>query len=263
MNSRMDKYSINTDAGSTNTSRSSRNKKLYEDLYSDTSYNNSVVLDDSKEIDINKIKEIIDRENKNEKKKNVRPTTDIYEDIEIIKEEVSDKVYDINEVLKEAKNKRDILEEANEKRKTNAKYQSHLEIEKELEKTRQVYDKLLQEETELLDIMNTLTNVPTNNGTNAYKDLTSEANKFKTGTVEVKPVTKEVTQTVTTKQDNVKDTTEYSTNTFMFDKRDFVTEDSLKEHMEGTNKFIKFLIFLLSIAIILGAYYVITTYVLK
>ena len=31
----------------------------------------------------------------------------------------------------------------------------------------------------------------------------------------------------------------------LFDKRDFVTEDSLKEHLSSTNKFIKVLIFLL------------------
>ena len=255
MNSRMDKYASNDSS-----SRTSRNKKLYDDLYSDTSYNNSVVLDDSKEIDINKIKELLDKQKNNDKRKTIRPTTDIYKDIDVIKEEVNEKVYDINEVLKDAKSKRDILEEANEKRKTNSKYQSHLEIEKELEKTRKVYDKLLQEETELLDIMNTLTNIPTNNGTDAYKDLTSEANKFKTGTVEVKELTKEVEKV----DDNVdEDSTEYSTNTFMFDKRDFVTEESLKEHMKGTNNFIKFLIVLLTIAVLLGAYYVITKYIIK
>ena len=112
--------------------------------------------------------------------------------------------------------------------------------------------------------MNTLTNVPTNNGTDAYKDLTSEANKFKTGTVEVKEITKELQKT--SNNDKVSDDTstkEYSTNTFMFDKRDFISGDSLDEHMEGTNKFIKFLVFLLTVAILLGAYYVITKYILK
>ena len=251
MNSRMEKYASNN-----TTSRTSRNKKLYDDLYSDTSYNNSVVLDDSKEIDIAKIKELIDKENVAEKRRTIKPTKDLYEELQSIKEEVNDKVYDINEVLKEAKSKRDILEEANEKKKTNYKYQSHLDIEEELAKTRKVYDKLLQEETELLDIMNTLTNVPTSSGTDAYKDLTSEANKLKTGTVEVKELTKEQTPV-----DD--DSKEYSTNTFMFNDRDFITEDSLKEHLAGTNKFIKFLIFLLTVAIILGAYYVIKTYILK
>lgn len=260
MNSRMEKYSSNS-YSTDNSSRASRNKKLYEDLYNDTTYNNSVVIDDSKEIDISKIKEIIDRQER-AKTRNVKPTTNLYEDLDIIKEEVNDKVYDINEVLREAKSKRDILQDANEKRKTNYNYESHVNIEEELAKTRKVYDKLLQEETELLDIMNTLTSSATSNGTDAYKDLTSEANKFKTGKVEVKELTKEVEKVEP--DDKVDDdSTEYSTNTFMFDTRDFVTEESLKEHLEGTNKFIKFLIFLLTVAILLGAYYIITTYILK
>ena len=45
MGTRMEKYSSGNDV----TTRASRNRQLYEDLYSDTSYNNSVVLDDSKE----------------------------------------------------------------------------------------------------------------------------------------------------------------------------------------------------------------------
>lgn len=259
MNSRMEKYSSNSVNTENMGSRASRNKKLYEDLYSDTTYNNSVILDNSKEIDLSKIKELIDREEKS-KARTIKPTTNFYDDINILKEEVNEKVYDINEVLKEAKSKRDILQDANEKRKTNYNYQSHIDIEEELNKTRKVYDKLLQEETELLDIMNTLTNVPTN-GVSAYKDLTSEANKAKTGTVDVKEITKELQkEEVNTPSE---DSEEYSTNTFMFNKKDFVTEESLKEHLDGTNKFIKFLIFLLTVAIFLSAYYVITTYIIK
>ena len=48
-------------------SRVDRNKTLYDDMYENTNYSNMVVIDDSNEIDINKIKEIIDR-NKTRKK---------------------------------------------------------------------------------------------------------------------------------------------------------------------------------------------------
>lgn len=263
MNSRMDKYKSN-DSNIT-TSRSSRNRQLYDDLYTNTEYNNSVVLDDSKEVDINKIKEIIDKQEYKEERKNARPTLDFYNDLKILNEEVDEKVYDINEVLKEAKSKRDILEEASEKSKTNRKtYDKDITIEEELAKTRQVYDKLLQEETELLDIMNTLTTVDDGKPKkDAYKDLTTEANKFKTGSLDVKKVEKEEPEVLEDEYNNQDTTTEYNTNTFMFDKRDFVTEDSLKEHLSSTNKFIKVLIFLLVLAIGLAAYYVVTNYVLK
>ena len=43
-------------------SRTSKNKQLYNNLYNDTNYSNMVVIDDSNEIDINKIKKIIDKE---------------------------------------------------------------------------------------------------------------------------------------------------------------------------------------------------------
>ena len=143
LSSRMDKYSSNNSTES----RSSRNKKLYEELYNtSTNYSNSVVIDQSKEIDISKIKEIIDNEKKLNEKKDLRPEIN-FEELNKIKVDEEEKVYNINEVLKEAKEKRDIIIDASEKRK-NSKYESRVDIDEELNKTREAYDKLLQEETE-------------------------------------------------------------------------------------------------------------------
>lgn len=244
----MDKYVDET------SSRSARNKKLYEELYNTGTYSNSVVIDQSKEIDISKIKEIIDKEKNTSEKKN-RP--DINFD-DVTKKELEQKVYDINEVLKSAKEKRDIIEEASEKRK-NSKYESHLDIEEELSKTRKVYDKILQEETELLDIMNTLANVQAEGSTNSYKDITSDSIKQKTATVQKVELPEDKIEKI---DDDGKETTEYSTNTFMFSKKDFDSEE-LAEEIKESNGFIKLLIALLIIAIILGAYYIVTTYILK
>lgn len=244
----MDKYVDET------SSRSARNKKLYEELYNTGTYSNSVVIDQSKEIDISKIKEIIDKEKNTSEKKN-RP--DINFD-DVTKKELEQKVYDINEVLKSAKEKRDIIEEASEKRK-NSKYESHLDIEEELSKTRKVYDKILQEETELLDIMNTLANVQAEGSTNSYKDITSDSIKQKTATVQKVELPEDKIEKI---DDDGKETTEYSTNTFMFSKKDFDSE-GLEEEIKESNGFIKLLIALLIIAIILGAYYIVTTYILK
>ena len=244
----MDKYVDET------SSRSARNKKLYEELYNTGTYSNSVVIDQSKEIDISKIKEIIDKEKNISEKKN-RP--DINFD-DVTKKELEQKVYDINEVLKSAKEKRDIIEEASEKRK-NSKYESHLDIEEELSKTRKVYDKILQEETELLDIMNTLANVQAEGSTNSYKDITSDSIKQKTATVQKVELPEDKIEKI---DDDGKETTEYSTNTFMFSKKDFDSEE-LEEEIKESNGFIKLLIALLIIAIILGAYYIVTTYILK
>ena len=272
MESRMDKYSSNN---SNSQSRINRNKKLYDNLYDNTltTYSNSIVIDEGKEIDINKIKEIIDLE-KNKEKKEERPEIN-FDELNKVNFDETQKIFDINEVLKDAKSKRDIIAEASEKRKATSIFEDHLNAKEELEKTKQVYDKLLQEETELLDIMNTLTNVSTTTDIKtAYKDLTMESTKKDLNKEETKQVEnpKELEKTKTNNipkpevyddlVDDNTDSTEYSTNTFMFNKKDFVSEE-IEDSLKGTNNFIKFLIVVLSIAIILGAYYIVTNYVLK
>ena len=78
MISRVDKYNKNNQ----NLSRSMKNKDLYDEVYADTNYSNMVVIDDSNEIDISKIKEIIDNEKKKERTyKEERKITDIYDRI--------------------------------------------------------------------------------------------------------------------------------------------------------------------------------------
>lgn len=250
MSTRMDKYNSN----SSTDSRSNRNKKLYEEIYNTMNYTNSVVIDQSKEIDISKIKEIVDNERKLSEKKEFRPEINFEE---LKKEKIEDdnkKVYNINEVLKEAKEKRDIILDASEKRK-NSKYESHASIEEELHKTREAYDKLIQEETELLDIMNTLTNAKTSDNIKAaYKDITMESKK--------RDLVKEKETSTENEDKEEKTTKEYSTNTFMFNKKDFI-DSELEESLKGTNGFIKALIVILTIAILVAAYYIITTYILK
>ena len=86
MGTRMDKYMSN----SSTESRSSRNKKLYDELYDTMNYTNSVVIDQSKEIDISKIKEIVDRENKSNEKEKYRPEIN-FEELNI-KEDEEEKV---------------------------------------------------------------------------------------------------------------------------------------------------------------------------
>jgi len=246
----MDKYLSNN----SNESRSSRNKKLYDELYNTMNYTNSVVIDQSREIDISKIKEIVDKERRLNEKKDNRPELNL-DDLTMIEEEEEEKVYNINEVLKEAKEKRDIISDASEKRK-NSRYEPHMDIDTELKETKKVYDKILQEETELLDIMNTLTSAKTSaNIKDAYKDITAESKL-----VELKQ--EEPSEETPEEQKEEKKTKEYSTNTFMFNKKDFV-DSELEESLKGTNGFIKALIVILTIGILVAAYYIIKTYILK
>lgn len=246
MNSRVEKYSKNA----TTTSRQARNKQLYEDLYSDTSYSNSVVLDNSKTIDIDKIKDILEKEKKYQEKKTYNPTNDLYADLESVSKSTDiNRVYDINEVLKSAKSSRDIFEDANEKRKTQSKYYSHIDIEKELEKTKDAYDKLLHEETELLELMNTLTNATKEDlAMSMFSDLTEEA--VKGNTVEVKQI------------DDGK-SEEYNSSTFMFDTKDFETVEEEAENLKKSNTLAKTLIIIFVLLFIVAAVFFIKYYILK
>lgn len=241
LKTRLSKYEDNE-----NYSRVNKNQNLYDDMYSNTNYSNMVVIDDSNEIDISKIKEIIDKENVRERKvDNNQPVNEVYDSI-VPKRQDDKKLYDINEVLKDAKERRNILEEANEKRKIqNYKFKDNLE--EELSKTRRVYENLIKEEKELLNLMNTMTNVTSDQIANdMFQDLTRDDNF--TEVLEEKP-------DVNIKQiDN--DTTEYSTDTFMFNTKDFEDMDSLMQDVRKTNVFIKILIVVLVLAILAVVAYI-------
>ena len=249
MNSRVEKYSKNA----TTSSRTSRNRQLYEDLYSDTSYSNSVVLDDSKTIDLDKIREILEKEKKYKEKKTYNPTSDLYADLESVsKLSDIDRIYDINEVLKSAKNSRDIIEDANERRKIRTNYSSHIDIQKELDKAKDAYDNLKHEETELLELMNTLTNATKEDlAMSMFSDLTEDP-ALKGHTVEVKQIDDK--------------STEYNSSTFMFDTKDFDDEMIVDEevgNLKKSNNLTKTLIIIFVIVFIIIVAFFIKYYILK
>ena len=235
MKTRVSKYE-NNDA----LSRVDRNKTLYDDMYENTNYSNMVVIDDSNEIDISKIKEIIDKEKKRETK-HERNSFDKEEYDNIAPENKPDeKLHDINQILKAAKERRNIIEEANEKRKfQNYKFNDNLE--QELQKTRKVYENLIKEEKELINLMNTMTNVSSDSiASEMFQDLTRDDN--------LTEVLDGITQDVGIKQiDN--DTTEYSTDTFMFNTKDFEDLDDMRDDVEKSSIFIKILTVLVVLAI--------------
>ena len=147
MKSRLDKYD-----NKESFSRVNKNQNLYDDIYSNTNYSNMVVIDDSNEIDISKIKEIIDKQKNVNKRVDKTPNLEKEYDSIVPPKNYENKLYDINEVLKEAKSQRDIMEDANEKRKIQ-NYKFNENLDEELSKTRKVYESLVKEEKELLNIM--------------------------------------------------------------------------------------------------------------
>lgn len=116
MKTRMAKYYSSTDVYE----RTKKNEKLYqavdEELYSEPKYNNTSILEGGKEIDISKLRTIIDGKEGYEPIR-TKPEYDFIESKEErIKEET---IHDINEILELAKKNRKFIDEAIEKNKYN------------------------------------------------------------------------------------------------------------------------------------------------
>ena len=241
MKSRLSRYDSNE-----NLSRVNKNQNLYDDMYSDTNYSNMVVIDDSNEIDISKIKEIIDKEN-NRVRRIEKNNFNKEEYDSIVPKKQEERLYDINEILKEANSKRGILEEALEKSKIE-NYKFNDNIEEELSKTRKVYENLIKEEKELLNLMNTMSGKSSVDIANdMFQDLTSDKNL--TEVLDEKP-------DVNIKQID-EDSAEYSTDTFMFNTKDFEGIDDLRDNLKKTNIFIKVLIFIVVLAILSAGVFIV------
>ena len=237
MKSRLDKYD-----NKESFSRVNKNQNLYDDIYSNTNYSNMVVIDDSNEIDISKIKEIIDKQKNVNKRVDKTPNLEKEYDSIVPPKNYENKLYDINEVLKEAKSQRDIMEDANEKRKIQ-NYKFNENLDEELSKTRKVYESLVKEEKELLNIMNTLTNVSSVDlAKDMFNDLTEDSEK----TQLIKPT--DLADKVDVRKVPDENTEEYSTDTFMFNTKDFDKLEDLKDNVRKTSTFIKILIIMLVIS---------------
>lgn len=216
MKSRMDKYYSENEL----MQRTSKNDNLYDELYREkqTLSDNMVVLNDADEIDINKIKSMIDsRENYKRAKKFedvVSPTKNNKdEEIDYKFDEIDDSNYDINEIIEK---KRSTNEEENRVRKLDTKYESTME---------ELSEEFLTHEQQLRDLFDTVTQ------TNLAKtDLFS--NLREDDSEKTKDETKEE---------------EFYTNTSKLEKEDF--DDEFVEKSSNAKVFIIITIILMIIAI--------------
>lgn len=216
MKSRMDKYYSENEL----MQRTSKNDGLYDELYREkqTLSNNMVVLNDADEIDINKIKSMIDsRENYKRAKRfsDVVSPTKNYKDEEIDYkfDEIDDSNYDINEIIEK---KRSTNEEENRVRKLDTKYESTME---------ELSEEFLTHEQQLRDLFDTVTQ------TNLAKtDLFS--NLREDDSEKTKDATKEE---------------EFYTNTSKIEQEDF--DDEFVEKSSNAKVFIIITIILMIIAI--------------
>ena len=271
MQSRTEKY----ESSNNNTySRSRKNTKLYEeiydDMYKDITYSNMEVIDTAKQINIGKLKDMLDDKYDTRQyrtlKKYPKEDFDIYE--KPLNEGKVKRSYDINKILTDAKNKRSFIEEAREKQKS-------LDYKIE-EKKQNEYEELKKEEKELEELINTITIKPTENektDTESALDVLSEL-KGDENTIVTNPIesdfeinNKEKTSTEDIANDLEKtlvraDKTFY-TDSNMFTKNDFEDFSDFENHKRKKSKIKVFIIILLILAILVVAGLFVYFYVLK
>ena len=269
MQSRMDKYENKEQQ---NYERSRKNTKLYEevydDIYRDTTYKNMQVIDTAKEINLNKLKDMIN-DNYDTRQYRTFKNYDL-EDVDVLQRHITEpkrqKSYDINEIINEAKSKRSFIEEAKEKQKfmdfskrRNFRYDDK-------------YEKIEKEEKELEDLINTMA-IPkkedTNDALDLLEDLKGEENTVVSKPIEAsfdientstKPVKDGIDKTL------VKADKTFYTGSNMFTKNDFEDFSTLTKELSKSNnkkRIIVVAVVVVIILLIIGIYLLVTNFVIK
>lgn len=159
MATRMEKYSRNNSASS----RSNRNKDLYNDIYTYSKYSNIegiAEIEKSNQVDITKVKELLEsRENYQKQRKYRRLTSDYEEpekeDVKVTRRfpELEEKNYDIRDVLKEARENKEPDDRERVLRNTQYNILKNIDLKKEVKK-----EDYTDDEDDLKELIQTIHN---------------------------------------------------------------------------------------------------------
>ena len=212
MASRMDRY---RGAESNTNSRSSRNKNLYNTMYSFDRYSNIegvASMDNANSVDISKVRELLESKEKIQRERQYRRLSNEVDDLSISRkryEEDTDRSFDVNDVLKSAKEKK---EPDNKERVLN---NTNYDILKKLNlKSEGVKDDLKQE-SDLKELIETIANTSMlnkNEDINMFNDLVSDDTKVG----DVKDITEFIDKNEKTMDDS------FFTHSVKIKKADFV-----------------------------------------
>ena len=247
MKSRMDRYfnDSNEDIEKGNVkSRASRNKDLYKEVSSlelndfDVNNNESVILKEAKEVDLEKIKDIID-EKYSEKEDS--KSLGIYDDSELPKVHLDEtREYDITNILEKAKQEKEVdYEQDRLKKLKNTQYDilKSLNIEKEEE----VDSKEIDEDNSSTDPLDLLSDLKGDDDTTKVLGVIENT---------------EENDTINEENEEVSDSTEEqnfdTTDSLKIDESDYDDFEDLKEDMKATKIAIKLLTFVLLAVILVG-----------
>lgn len=265
MQSRMDKYQS---SGDKRLERSNKNTKLYEevydDMYRDTTYKNMEVIDSAKEINLNKLKDILG--DKYDTRQYRTLSNYSIEDIESYEKPTfsrnNKKSYDINEILSEAKSKRAFIEEAKEKQK-------YMDF---TESRNSKYAVMEKEEKELEELINTMA-IPkqseTKDALDMFSDLKGSENTIVTNPIEASFDVDKTDLVSKTRTEDIRNNLEktlvkadktFYTDSNMFTKNDFEDFSDLTKELKKSAKAKKIIIILIIIAILAVSVFLLLNY---
>lgn len=243
MESRMTKYN-----NGELLSRSKKNEKLYQDISGQISEFDSLPIpDNSNEIDINGLKEIISSRDEYRKNKENRLNKSFDIDTrDYLSKEDSNKIYDINVLLENAKNEINKSAEVTNDKKINTNFLTSLEEEDSLPPI-----------DDAMEISNPISNNTSSNTDSLPLDILADL-KGNDDTKVTDPIVKDEVTMIR----KVKDGETFYSGSFSFSKKDF-EEDDEKLFEEKSHNGIKVFFIVSSIlALIVALYFVITKYVL-
>ena len=271
MSSRMDKYNrtsndndynydYNYNRTSSYGSRSRKNEELYQEMNHDElteinlASNAHVIGENNRNIDVEKIKELLEKKYREEPRKSrslIKQQEEIEEEVEESKEET--KEYNINAIIEKAKQDKEIdYERERLKKVRDTQYDILKGLSLNEEKEEEEPSKVTSNKDDLVNLINTITE----------KELTREMDpldiltdlKGSENTVVLDGIKEQVEKEEQKPKENDKkeiDKTFY-TNSVSFSKSDFDDFNDLKEDMETNKTLIKVLLIIITIAFIAG-----------
>ncbi len=243
MSSRMEKY---YSEDNNIAKRTDKNRELYESVNESkiekfSLDSNIAVLDDNaKNIDVNKIRDILDKKYREEPKRR-----SIIIDEEEEKEEIDErKEYDINTILSKAREEKEVnYEEDRLKRLRDTQFDilKSLKEEKEKEYKEEIQEEKNSSEDELMSLINTITETEMKSNEANALDILSDL-KGDDNTEVYEGMTEEITEKI--------DNSFYTTST-KIDKDDFEDFEELKKEVKS-NKAISVILIVFVILCLLG-----------
>ena len=275
MPSRMERY---YHADSEIKQRTRRNQELYKKIYEGGEYTNIegiASIGSTNEIDISKIKQMLQNREDYKREKKYRGIIPKEESIEIpiIEEPDEDRNYDIRDVLNKAKVER--TDSDNKQRSLrNTQYNILKSLQMDEDKNYTKYSDLEKEEDELKELINTITSTSMLNKMNdrdlcldLFQDLKSSDNTMVGTSSSIQSLLKEEKERY--KQEKEEDDDEklemdksFYTSSLGFGEDDFEDLQEMKHTMKKHSLMMKIVLFLLFVIIITAVIFVVMNYVL-